>query len=429
MEAKTLAAVLLIVGLLVGIGIGYGVGYSYSPVKVVEKTVQVPVLSGEIKIGAVLCLTGDLETFGENERAALEIAENEINHMLQAAGAPITIKVLFEDSETKPEVALEKLQTLYAQGVKVVIGMMSSAEVNHVKSYADSNKILVISPSSTSPALAIPNDYVFRFCPDDTKQGPAMARVMWDAGVRYIIPVWRGDAWGDGLVEATKARFEELGGTADEGIRYDPTAPEFSTEVALLADKVQTAINQYGADKVGIYYVAFEEAATFLEQASNYPVLAQVRWFGSDGTAQSTAILKNTAARDFAVATKFVNTYFAPAESEKLINLRDAIKAKLGREPDAYAYNAYDALWVVTKCILIAGKYDSDAIKAILPTVAESTFGASGWIKLNEAGDREIGDYNLWAIIQVDGQYQWAKVGYYAASTDSVTWLYSEFAP
>jgi len=30
-----------------------------------------------------------------------------------------------------------------------------------------------------------------------------------------------------------------------------------------------------------------------------------------------------------------------------------------------------------------------------LPKVAETTFGASGWLKLNEAGDREIADYEL----------------------------------
>jgi len=73
--------------------------------------------------------------------------------------------------------------------------------------------------------------------------------------------------------------------------------------------------------------------------------------------------------------------------------------------------------------MLIAGKYDAEAIKAVLPTVAASTFGASGWIKLNEAGDRELGDYDLWAIILKDGKYQWAKVGYYSATTDSVTWF------
>ncbi|MEM2634303.1 MAG: hypothetical protein QW372_02395 [Nitrososphaerales archaeon] len=105
------------------------------------------------------------------------------------------------------------------------------------------------------------------------------------------------------------------------------------------------------------------------------------------------------------------------------MKLRDYVEKRLGRKPDPYAYNAYDALWVVVQSILIAGKYDAEAIKAVLPTVAGNTFGASGWIKLNQAGDRETADYDLWAIIMKDGTPKWEKVGYYSATTDSVTWL------
>ncbi|RLI23887.1 MAG: hypothetical protein DRO52_06310 [Candidatus Hecatellales archaeon] len=396
-----------------------------APPTTVTKTVTAaaPGLSGEIPIGVVIGLTGPLSTYGENEKVALEIGAKEINDFLKKSGIPVTIKLLIEDSEIKPDVALEKLKALHAKGVKVVIGMMSSAEVKHVKSYADANRILIISPSSTAPALAIPDDYIFRFCPDDTKQGPAMARTIYDTGVRYVIPVWRGDPWGDGLHEATIKRFKELGGTELEGIRYSPEAKEFSAEVKILASKVEDAVKKYGADKVGVYYVAFEEVVTFFTQASDYPILSKVRWFGSDGTCLSKPMIEKEAVAKFSVATKFVNTYFAPAESPKLVKLRSAVEERLGRIPDAYAYNAYDALWVVVKSMLMVGKYDAEAIKAVLPTVAASTFGASGWIKLNEAGDRELGDYDLWAIILKDGKYQWAKVGYYSATTDSVTWF------
>lgn len=396
-----------------------------APPTTVTKTVTQPApgLSGVIPIGVVLGLTGPLATYGENEKVALEMAVEEINDFLKKSGVPATIELLIEDSEIKPDVALEKLKALHAKGVKVVIGMMSSGEVKHIKSYADANKILIISPSSTAPALAIPDDYIFRFCPDDTKQGPAMARTVYDTGVRYLIPVWRGDPWGDGLYETTTERFKELGGTVLEGIRYAPEAKEFSAEVKVLASRVDEAVKKYGADKVGVYYVAFEEVVTFFTQASEYPILSEVRWFGSDGTCLSKPMVEKETVAKFSVATKFVNTYFAPAESEKLARLRSAVEAKLGRTPDAYTYNAYDALWVVVKSMLIVGKYDADAIKAVLPTVAEGTFGSSGWIKLNPAGDRELGDYDLWAIVLKEGKYQWVKAGYYSATTDSVAWF------
>ncbi|MCS7116587.1 MAG: ABC transporter substrate-binding protein, partial [Nitrososphaerales archaeon] len=232
-----------------------------------------------------------------------------------------------------------------------------------------------------------------------------------------------GDAWGDGLVDATSKRFKELGGTVLEGIRYAPDAKEFSAEVRVLASRVDEAVRRWGSEKVGVYLVAFEEAATLFTQANDYPILLRVRWFGSDGTALSSRIEKDAVASRFSVATKFLNTYFAPAESEKLIKLRDYIEKRFGRKSDPYAYNSYDALWVVVQSILVAGKYDADAIRSVLPTVAENTFGASGWIKLNPAGDRETADYDLWAIVMKDGTPKWEKVGYYSAATDSVTWL------
>ena len=70
---------------------------------------------------------------------------------------------------------------------------MSSAEVSEVKSYADANGLLVISQSSTSPTLSIPGDSLFRFCPDDTMQGEAIARVMREHGMRWIVPIRRDD--------------------------------------------------------------------------------------------------------------------------------------------------------------------------------------------------------------------------------------------
>ncbi|MEM2211155.1 MAG: ABC transporter substrate-binding protein [Nitrososphaerales archaeon] len=420
-KSKGLATSLAVISVIIALIIGGVIGYFASPAKIVEK--PVPTLSGEIPIGIVLPLTGGLATYAENEKVTLEKGLEEINSLLKQTGAPLTIKLLIEDSETKPDVALEKLKSLAAKGVKVVIGMMSSGEVRNVKGYADANKILIISPSSTAPALAIPDDYIFRFCPDDTKQGPAMAKTIRVSGVEYIIPVWRGDAWGDGLVDATSKRFKELGGTILEGIRYAPEAKEFSAEVKVLASRVDEAVKKWGGEKVGVYLVAFEEAVTLLTQANDYPILSKVRWFGSDGTALSDRLEKDPTASKFSVATKFVNTYFAPAESDKLMKLRDYVEKRLGRKPDPYAYNAYDALWVVVQSILIAGKYDAEAIKAVLPTVAGNTFGASGWIKLNQAGDRETADYDLWAIIMKDGTPKWEKVGYYSATTDSVTWL------
>ena len=198
----------------------------------------------EVIFGALLGRTGDARSLGESGEAALELAVEDINEYLLSIGSKTRISVIVEDTKTDPAVALEKLQRLTGKGIKVVIGPQSSAEVETVKAYADENGILLGSPSSVAPSLAIPGDNVFRLCPDATHQAEAIARLMWEDGVQVVIPLWRGDVWGDDLSEATKGCFEELGGTVVDGIRYSPTTEDFSTELGPLNSKVSQTIAQ-----------------------------------------------------------------------------------------------------------------------------------------------------------------------------------------
>lgn len=436
-------SVAIIISLIVGAGIGVAAAPSIFPqpaapgaaTTTVERTttvtrtavstttVKAAGLSGDIYIGALLPLTGDLASYGENSKVAVEVAAAEINEWFKKSGIPLTVKLVIEDTETKPGPALEKLTSMNAKGIKIVVGPQSSGEVRNIKAYADANKILLISQSSTAPELRIPDDYVFRFCPDDTIQGPATARVMFEEGIRYLVPVWRGDAWGDGLYRAAVERFKELGGNVVEGIRYAPEAKEFSAETRALSTKVSDLVDKYGADKVGVLYIAFSEAVKFFLQAREYPVLASVRWYGSDGTAQLAEFITEPKAAEFAVKTKFINPIFAATKSTKNEKLVSIIKEKLGRVPDTYAMAAYDAVWVSVLSILAVGKYDAEAVKTVLPTISQNYFGASGWVVLNDGGDRAFADYELWIIVKKDGKYDWEHVGTYIFASDSVSWI------
>jgi len=391
----------------------------------VERTVTQAAggLPDEIVIGALLPLTGSLASYGENSRVAIELAVQDVNAWLEASGLPYRVRVEVEDTETKPDVALQKLQTMAAKGIKIFIGPQTSAEVRNLKGFADSNKLLLVSQSSTAPELAIPDDFIFRFCPDDTIQSKAIAKVIQQDGIKYVVPIWRGDAWGDGLDKATKDALEALGIEVDEGIRYSPEDVErkgFTAEPSLLADKVQAAVDQYGADAVGVLVISFAEIVDLFVKAADFEVLRQVRWYGSDGTALLDELLREPVAAQFAIDTAFINPIFAATRSEKFEDVVARIKAQIGREPDTYALAAYDEVWVLVETILMAGAYDADAVKSLLPIVARNTFGATGWIILNEAGDRATADYDLWRVVQEGGEFRWERVGVYVAAGDTV---------
>ena len=418
----TISVILAIVGLLVGLVVGILV---YPVIYPLEEAAAAG-LTGEIELGALLSLTGALATFGENEQLAAELAATHVNDLLETMGANWTLTIVPEDTVTTPDIALEKIESLAARGIELIIGPLASSEVRAIKSYADSNKILVISQSSTAPDLAILGDYIFRFvATDKLGQGPAMARIMYDDGKRYIIPVVRNDAWGVGLEEAVEKKFvTEMGATFLDGIRYSEEATEFSTETADLATKVTSAVAAYGADNVAVWHISFEEVTAFFTAADDYAVLSTVKWYGSDGTAVSGAMLEDQAVIDFAMDVSYPNTIFAPTVSDKFEMVRQHGLTQLGRELDSYSYIIYDIVWAYALSLLTVDKYDAEAIREILPTITEVMFGASGWIQLDDTGDRMAGDYDIWEIKETSpGVFGWEITGKYILASDTVEWL------
>ena len=152
-------------------------------------------LSGEIEIGAIAPISGDLSNFGAENNAAHQIAIDDFNAYLAEKGATWSLSLTTEDSQTLPTVALEKMQALHARGIQHVIGPESSGSLQNVKGYVDSNNMLVISCCSTSPLLAIEGDSIFRTVPDDTNQAVAIAKLLESNGIDVVVPIWREDAW------------------------------------------------------------------------------------------------------------------------------------------------------------------------------------------------------------------------------------------
>jgi len=413
---------LFIIFLLIGFGGGYLVGSVMAP------AAPEVGLSGDVTIVFLCPLTGVLSTYGENSKAAAELAASEVNQWLEARGEAWKLNLVVEDTATDPTTALSKLKSWHGKGVQFFIGPMSSSEVKEVKSYADANKLLVVSPSSTSPALSVAGDYIFRFCPDDTIQGPAIAKLMWEAGVKHVIATWRGDAWGDGLKDATEEAFEELGGTVydEHNVRYDPAKTDFPSEAEMLKNAVEDLIaDGIPKEEIGILAISFEEIVPYMEDASAHPILKEIKWFGSDGTCLLSSLVEHATAAPFASQVNFTNTIFAPGVSPKFEAVKEHVEEVLGRSPDSYAYATYDIVWCLALALDIVDEYNAEKVRDVLPMVVKNYFGASGWFELNENGDRAFADYNLWTVMYnaTADEYQWVLVGVYRGAEDKIEWF------
>ena len=389
----------------------------------------------EFVIGAIVPLTGSLSSSGKSEKIALEKAEYDVNKHFEdinSSSSSPHFNLLMADSKTSPDGSLVAIRKLHENGAKIIIGPATSIAVSAAKEYADANNIILISYSSTSPLLSIEGDNVFRLVPDDTHQGKIVAERMIHDGIKVIVPIWRGDIYGNELYKSTKSHFEKLGGKVEEGINYKPHTGKFATslhrinflmwnqELEKLSAIVSNAVKKYGANSVGVYVISYDEITPILIQSPLYEILGKVRWYGSDSIAQNHQITKNIDSALFAMKVNLSNPlYSIDSETEKSHDLKEVLEKKL-HEVSLITYPAlaYDSYWIASLSLDKNStiNYDNNenltkSFKDIIVETADSFDGISGKIKLNKAGDRIGENYDFWIVAKdKDSQsYEWEK--------------------
>jgi len=408
-----------IVSVIILIGLGIVIGDSDTEVsESTDSTVQeVSELSGVVNIGLILPLSGDLATHGLENLEGSRFGVVEFNKHLEEIGAPWTLKMTSEDSATSPVIALEKLTALNAKGIKMIVGPETSSNIRNMKGYSDSNNMLLVSCCSSAPALAIPNDSVYRLVPDDSNQGTALSKLIQHEGIKVLVPVWRGDTWGDGLSDATTSSFVKRGGEIDEGVRYNPESPEFSASTSLLAEKVQGYVDKYGKDKVGVLFLGFAEILQFTQSASQHEILDDVRWFGPGANTKEHKLIEDPIGLEFSTNVQFTTVQFAASKNPTYDKVQAHLTETLGTEPNTFVHSSYDAVWIIGLAILETQSTDVTTIKSVISDIAENYSGAIGPTILNEAGDLAQADYEIWGI----RSGEWILLGQYTQSTDSIS--------
>ena len=370
--------------------------------------------SGEVRIGALYPVTGS--TKGADNLEATRLGVEDFNGFLDSIGIGWRLSVVAEDTISNPFTALAKATDLHQSGIDVIIGPEISINVERVGRYANENGMVLLSCCSTAPSLAVPGDGIFRMIPDDSKQGVALAKLLQSRGIQAVVPIWRGDVYGDGLQEATASNFTSRGGVVGEGIRYGLAETEFADEAERLADQVRSMVERHGADSVAVLMISFGEGRAIALESAAHDILTGVKWFGSETLAKS-PLLTDERLAGLSNEVEFAALQVADNPGPLYERVHLHISETSGRDPTSHVYRSYDAAWLVGLSILQSGTADAAAIKAALPEVASSYSGAQLGTAFNEAGDLAFADYAVWQI--VDGE--WAETGMYSPLDDTVT--------
>jgi branched-chain amino acid transport system substrate-binding protein len=335
----------------------------------------------EIKVGAILPLTGDVGAYGINYQKGIDLAVEEINDNGGIDG--VNISVLYKDNEGKSDKTVSAMNELAGE-VPVVIGAAISANTVAICPIAEEKKVVLISPGSTSPKLSDYRNYVFRTVPSDEYQGKALADVVLElkGGRAKVAVVYIDNVYGNGLKEAFVKTYQEQGkgGNIVAVESYEEGNTDFKQILTDLKEKKPDAV-------VLITYVKGDVA--ILKQAKKMGL--NENWVGSDG-AKSDAVITLAGEDAEGLRATYPISMVSEPVTDKFVNL---YRGKYGAEHiDTDVAYGYDTMHVVAEAIEKGG-YDAEDISDALREIRHH--GVCGVKKFDENGDVPPA-YDLWKV-------------------------------
>ena len=300
---------------------------------------------GNINIGVLQSLTGDLGAYGGPMSDAMKLAAKQINDNGGLLGKKLVL--LVEDDQTNNVAAVDAANKLVkVDRVPVIVGDTGSGQSMSIIDITTNSGVLQISSSNTGTEFTTykDNDLYFRTAPSDTLQGSAMANLAKERGYKTVSTIVINNPYGVGFEEVFVKAFEADGGKVLESVRYDPSQTIFDSEV----QKIAAGNPQF------VMMVSYPETGSLiLRTAYEKGALTNTPWLLSEGLkAENLADLagKDSSGKYIVAGLQGL----APDENaggKAYDAFRDLYKAEYGKEPGIYCTNSYDALAVVALAI------------------------------------------------------------------------------
>ncbi|MBW4508564.1 MAG: ABC transporter substrate-binding protein [Scytonematopsis contorta HA4267-MV1] len=371
---------------------------------------------GSLVIGSLLPATGDLASIGAQMIEAVPYLVETVNACGGVNGKPV--KLVAVDDQTDPKAGaagMTKLATV--DKVAGVVGSFASSVSTAAVSIAAQNKVMLVSPGSTSPVFTEKakeyNGFWARTAPPDTYQAAALAQLAIKKGYKRVSTVVINNDYGVGFENAFVQAFEKLGGTVvnkGKGVRYDAKAQTFETEAqAAFAGKPDAVL--------GVFYE--ETGALFLKSAYQGGLSKGVQILLTDGVKSDTFPNRVGKAADGKyIVSGSIGT--VPGSNGKGLTAFTKIwESKKKAPPAPYTAHAWDAAALLTLAAQSAKENTGTGISSKIREVANGPGqdvsdvceglkllkegkkinyqGASGNVDIDANGD-VVGVYDVWQV-------------------------------
>ena len=335
----------------------------------------------DIMIGAAGPLTGQYAYLGDQMKAGAEQAVKNINAKGGINGQMLQLELA--DDACDPKQAVAVANKFAGEKVAFVAGhVCSSASIPASSVYAESG-IIMISPASTNPKLTEerPGPGVFRVCGRDDQQGEVAGKFLYDQfNGKKIAFIDDKTAYGRGLAEATRVRFERLGGKAALVESYTAGEKDYYALVSKL--------KQAGADALYIGGYAPEVGLIVRQMRDQQSKTVAV---SGDGIATADYWAIAGAAGEGTFFTFSPDPRKNPEAKSVVSELNEA-----GKTAENYTLYTYAAIQVWAQAVASAGSSD---FKPVVNSLNKGTFDTVlGQLRFDHKGDVSLPGYVV---------YQW----------------------
>jgi branched-chain amino acid transport system substrate-binding protein len=287
----------------------------------------------ELVVGEYGSLTGNDATFGLSTKEGVELALTQLQEQKQGKIGGLTVRVVVEDDQGRPEEAATVVQKLLNQDrVVAVIGEVASSRSLAAAPICQQAGVPMITPSSTNPKVTEVGDMIFRMCFIDPFQGTVMARFAAQSlGFKNVAILQ--DVKNDysvGLTQFFTEAFTGLGGTiAGKTQAYSAGDQDFRAQLTAIKAQNPQAIYVPG------YYT---EVGLIARQARELGI--KVPLLGGDGWESEKLLEIGGEALE---GCYYSNHFAADNPDPKLQAFLKTYRDKFGHDSDAIGGLAYDA--------------------------------------------------------------------------------------
>jgi neutral amino acid transport system substrate-binding protein len=371
-----------------------------------------------LKLGALLPITGDLSSIGQNMPVATKLAVDTINACNGVNENPVTL--ISEDDQTDPSfgtTAMTKLAEV--DRVAGVIGSFASSVSSSAVDVAVRNKVMLVSPGSTSPVFTERakngefEGYWARTAPPDTYQAQALAALAQKQGFKNVSTVVINNDYGVGFEQEFVRAFEKSQGkivNKSEPVRYDSKAPTLDSEAqAAFANK---------PDAVAAVLYA-ETGSVLLKSAFEQGLTEGVTLLLTDGVYSEDFVREVGKTEDGKSIIAGALGTVPGADGKALADFSSLWQEKTNKEVSAYVPHSWDAAVLMMLAAEAADANTGEGIKSKILEVANAPGtevtdpcqamelvrngedinyqGASGNVDIDNNGD-VIGSYDVWKV-------------------------------